>query len=156
MDSTSLMSSLPFNNAEIGSCDDIDNDSIKELTVNGNNYDQFQEIDPDINYYNNLFTCKYQDVSQFAKLKKKSNVITFIHTNIRSMSKKLNEFQLYLKMLNYNLSFIAVSETQLKSCDADTFPIQNYKHDYALRTNFNTLDFNQFSLLLNLFVLSTH
>ena len=48
-------------------------------------------------------------------------LIAFIHTNIRSMSKNLNEFQLYLKMLNY------------KSCDADTFPIQNYKHEYALR-----------------------
>ena len=74
MDSTSLMSSLPFSNAEIGSCDDTDNDSIKELTVNGNNYDQFQEIDPDINYYNDSFTCKYYDVSQFDKLKEKSNV----------------------------------------------------------------------------------
>ena len=53
---------------------------IIELTVNGNNYDQFQEIDPDINYYKDTFTCKYYDVSQFDKLKKKSNVIAFIHT----------------------------------------------------------------------------
>ena len=64
MDSTSLMSRMPFSNAEIESCDDIHNDSFNKLTVNSNNYDQFQEIDPDIIYYNDSFTCRYYDISQ--------------------------------------------------------------------------------------------
>ena len=57
---TSLMSSsVPFNNAEIESCDDIDDGSINELDINDNNQDQFHKIDPNITYYNDSVTSKY-------------------------------------------------------------------------------------------------
>ena len=72
MEDKITLSLMPFSSEDIRT-EDSKNKCFNQININGNNNDHFQELDPDINYYNETCTCNYYNVSQFKLLRKEKN-----------------------------------------------------------------------------------
>ena len=94
---TSNLSQLPFHLRGIDS-----NNSMIDYEIcdtDGNNNDYLETIDPDVNFYSDKY-CKYYTTKSFNEnLASNEHKLSFIHMNIRSAPKNLEEFKCYLKTL---------------------------------------------------------
>ena len=101
-------------------------------------YAPIYEIDPDINFYNEIdyhigSTCNYYMEDAFSSITKKmytsepsEKLFSICHLNIRSLQSNLNDFDMYLKSLNFEFSFIGVTETWLHDGNCDLYELSSY------------------------------
>ena len=90
--------------------------------------------DPDVNFFNDMrlttLSCDYFMESTFnakySKLPITKNCFSIIHSNVRSVSKNLSDFENYLSNLNCRFSVIALSETWLNETNSSLYRIANY------------------------------
>ena len=87
-----------------------------------------KDIDPDRNFHSNKIRSKYyfpHSFAQFIESKQLQSEISFLHTNIRSLKKNLEEFQHHvLSELNFRFTVIGVSETRIcdRECSSNFVP----------------------------------
>ena len=98
--------------------------------------------DPDIQYYNtvsniNMASCNYHLEDSLNKkieqLNIGSNCLSMIHSNIRSIPKNLNKFELYLRNLNIKFPIIGFSETWIQDHSTDRYSIKGYRGEHNYR-----------------------
>ncbi len=107
----------------------------------GNNALPLFDIDPDIQYFNEINQCYgvsdyfLEDtfVKKCSALSVHTKCFSIIHMNIRSMSKNLDAFVHYLSNLNYQFSIIGLSETWLKDSNVHTLSIAGYNQENLYR-----------------------
>jgi hypothetical protein len=103
--------------------------------------DIFNDIDPDQNYLREFRgsttrNCKYYYSSKLldeisTKLPKID--IGLIHLNIRSTPKNFNTFLPTLHATGIDFNTVALTETWLRSSNADCYCIPNFNHEYLTR-----------------------
>ena len=108
-----------------------------------NSHNPIFDTDPDLQYFNDttyintFMNCEYFLEQSFIKKCKDydMSVSTFslIHLNIRSFSKNISEFESYLSTINYNFSFIGLTETWLTMNNAHLYDLKGYSHIYQCR-----------------------
>ena len=99
------------------------------------------DVDPDVQFYNNhcntVSPCDYYLEDSFnAKCTNENidmNCFSMVHTNIRSISKNLNNFDNYLGGLDHKFSIIAVSESWLKDHSVDRYGLHGYNSEHKYR-----------------------
>ena len=120
-----------------------------EHDVNDNYTLDIDEIDPDINYFNNFVTfnnddtCKYYSIDgfneeyfqKFPSMQRENDLFSLIHVNIRSMSCNISTFEHFLESLNLDYYIIGLSETWLNQDNNDLFTIQGYSCVNNYRTS---------------------
>ena len=81
--------------------------------------------------------CQEYSVEQFkANHEIVSNSCSFFHLNIRSLSKHYDDLVTFLEMLHYNFSFLALTETWLRSnTDSSLFNLPEYNMLTSNREN---------------------
>ena len=103
---------------------------------------QINDADPDLQFYQSMCNkalnrCEYHLENSFnqniTKLNISSKSFSIIHTNIRSISKNLNNFDTYLNSLNHEFSVIGLSETWLKPDTVDIFGLDGYNSEHTYR-----------------------
>ena len=73
------------------------------------------DIDPDLNYLNNLSKSKYYDETLFNQSFRKTSHFSLIHLNIKSVPLHFTEFMSYFDTLDIDFKIIALSETAINS-----------------------------------------
>jgi hypothetical protein len=113
------------------------------------NYDNLNipnmDSDPDLQYFNdttfidNLSKCDYYLPEDFNKLLKdndmKNGILSFIHSNIRSLPKHHDELQMFLTELDIEFDIIGLTETWLNEYNCDMYGIDGYTHFRIVRAN---------------------
>ena len=111
------------------------------------NYSPLCEIDPDVNFYNKIdshlgSSCNYYFEDYFLEaLSKKyepdpSNfAFSLCHMNIRSIKANISSFETCLDNLDFNFSFIGVSETWLTEHNCNLYGLQGYHFAEMHRSN---------------------
>jgi hypothetical protein len=104
--------------------------------------DIMEDIDPDTNYYNsddstNPNNCLYYHPNglnlESAKHSAKESLSIF-HVNIRSLRKNFSKLVLLLDSIDNKFNLIILTETWLKSHNADLFKIEGYDHEHITRS----------------------
>lgn len=118
-----------------------------EINDDVNNFEDIQDADPDIQYYNNelcinnIISCNYHLEDTFnSELEERcitNECFSLIHFNVRSMLKNFDEFYIYLINLNHSFSVIGLCETWLTNVNADYCNIPNYVSEHKFRSNRN-------------------
>jgi hypothetical protein len=125
----------------------IDIDALESMVYDpfdSNDNDQedvFSDIDPDQNYLseirgNIINNSKYFYTSNHRELlanKDNTQNSTFLHLNIRSIPKNLDNFIATMHASEMTLDLIGFSETWLKTSNADCYSIQDYTHEFLTR-----------------------
>lgn len=93
-----------------------------------------QDIDPEINFFNNLDNCNYVTVDQFNNSIKVEHSISIIHSNSRSLNKNFQDIVDYLKEFNGPFSVIAISETWIGDGRCEDYEIPGYELNHINRT----------------------
>ena len=116
----------------------IDQDS---ETMDENNI--LDSINPDLNFYADCESIvkdsKYFSIDTFNEaiipnMSKKQH-FSLLHTNIRSMSKNLDNFVHQLHFIKHKFSCIGISETWLNEFNNDLFAMDGYTHTKNYRKN---------------------
>ena len=97
--------------------------------------------DPDLNCFTDLnqsliSDCRYlldEDSKAISAQFKKKEDLSFMHVNVRSISKNMDLLSLSLSNLNHTFSAIGISETWLNNDNAQNYGIENYNHVYRCR-----------------------
>jgi len=92
----------------------------------------FDNIDPDLNYFNSENQCTYFDVESIKDFVYESNNINIIHLNIRSANKNLDEFIVNLRRIKINFKIIVLTETWLNS-SSDWLDVPGYHAFHSIR-----------------------
>ena len=101
------------------------------------------DVDPDQNYLNELRgrqiqNCKYyySDVKVNELQEKIENIdISLLHLNIRSVPKNLDKLIPLIDQSQIKYNFVALTETWLRSENADVYGLEGYNHEYLTRDN---------------------
>ena len=120
---------------------DIDNMIFNPLSLNTNNELPLYDVDPDIQFYNEL-TNPSRNISKYfledafnnetAKDASMNNLSMF-HINIRSIIKKFNDLDCYLSLLKQKFSIIGISETWFSYQTYGLYEFENYSHTAMYR-----------------------
>ena len=101
-------------------------------------YSPNYKFDPDINFYHEINyqigpTCNYYMEDAFSSIIKNrynynepEKIFSLCHLNIRSLQANLNDFDMYLKSLDFEFSCIGVSETWLHDGNCDLYDLTGY------------------------------
>ena len=74
------------------------------------------DLDPDLNHFNEFKECKFFSQREFNdKFSNSKNSLGIIHINIRSINKNLDEFLAFLSQLSFCFSVVILTETWLMS-----------------------------------------
>ena len=93
------------------------------------------EIDPDMQFYSNShyiqnLNCDYYLEETFAKevedCSATRNSLSFFHLNIKSLPKHYDELEIFRKSLDYDFSFIGLTETWLDENKQDLYDLPGY------------------------------
>ena len=103
------------------------------------------DVDPDTHYLNHtavnsLNECKYFTSMSFEQELKdryilNSDKFSLFHLNIRSVSKNLNDLELFLSTMSFKFMCLGLSETWLYENIVDCANTAGYNHIYKCRTN---------------------
>ena len=106
-------------------------------------YLPLHEIDPDIQYFNNLpcfeiaSKCDYfLEQSFLDKIEGstfKEENFSLLNFNIRSMPKNLSKLDEYLFSLDFHFSLLGITETWLSETNASCYSVLGYNHEYLCR-----------------------
>lgn len=96
------------------------------------------ELDPDLQFYNSQLKLdknqKYLIEDEFNRYySTKTEYLSLIHYNARSLSKNFNKILCHLELLKHQFSFIGVSETWLHDNLTDFYNLDNYKIETVSR-----------------------
>ena len=108
------------------------------LDIDSCDTDRFDcEIDPGINFYNNVnLDCSYYTEQKFIHSISKKKGFSLIHFNARSLKSNFQSIQETLKNISYSFDVIAISETWLdENSDEDIFSIEGFKLYHTYRTH---------------------
>ena len=100
-------------------------------------------IDPDFQHFNYVtpgtLSSSYYVEDYFNKkceqLDVKSNPFCLMHMNIRSFSKNMDNFNMYLEFLNVKFSIIGLSETWGNDSPTDMYTPKGYNTEHQSRSN---------------------
>jgi len=120
-----------------------------EHVVNDNYTLDIDEIDPDINYFNNFVslnndsTCKYYSIDsfndeysqKFSSIQGKNDLLSLIHVNIRSVSCNFSTFEHFLESLKLDFNITGLSGTWFNQDNNDLFAIPGYSCVSKYRTS---------------------
>ena len=99
------------------------------------NYLPLNDIDPDLNLYNEMnlhigsrcsYFLEHSFKSKVSSMDIEGNMFSLCHMNIRSMKKNLYKLDAYLDTLDYTFTVIGLSETWLQDSNCDVYGIQGY------------------------------
>lgn len=91
-------------------------------------------IDPDNNFFNNInINTKYYTDSQFTNTFRKSEGLSIIHFNARSLKANLNKINYYLEGLPHKFDIIAISESCIKDNTSKEFNLDGYDVHHVVR-----------------------
>ena len=108
----------------VRTCSKYDIDSFDKSTL--------CDIDPDLNYLNNISKSEYYDETIFNQSFRKTSNFSLIHLNIRSVPLHFTEFMSYLDTLDIDFKIIAFSETAINSSHIN-YNIPNYNVEINFR-----------------------
>ena len=102
-----------------------------------NHESPLDDIDPDLNYYNELHflngvNCSYLNEDSLKKmydsqtLKTRKSSLSLFHMNIRSIPRNINAMSDYIDCLNVDFHVIGISETWLKEDNCGLYDIPGY------------------------------
>ena len=114
---------------------DIENMIFNPLSLNTKLDSQMYDIDPDIQFYNDINNPS-RHISQYYledafnhKVKENpSDCLSMLHINIRSIQNKINEYDCYMSLLHQKFSIIGVSETWLTEETYGLYEFEDYSH----------------------------
>lgn len=107
-------------------------------------YDPLEDLDPDINYYNeitarlNLESTYYTPDLFNSMINRETHnkkVFSLCHINIRSMPRNHNKLDIFFSLLNHKFDIVAMSETWFTGENVDSYKIDGYTHEYRIRQN---------------------
>ena len=113
----------------------IDNMIFNPFEINDHIETPMTEIDPDFQFFTDVqyidsTQCDYyledkfiSKISSDASLK---NSLSLFHTNIRSLPKHIDALELYLESLQFEFSFIGLTETRLNEYKEDLYSLKSY------------------------------
>ena len=90
------------------------------------------ETEPDMQYYTEInhiqsTQCDYhvEDtfIKAFAKCELEDNPLSFFHLNVKSIPKHYDDLEIYLKSLQFNFTFLAITETSFDENKEDLYDI---------------------------------
>ena len=91
--------------------------------------------DPDLNYYvSSDYYTEDSFSNQCLQLSANYFTLSLIHLNIRSSTKHLYEFEVYIKKINVDFSINVFSETWLNDNNATLYTLSGYNHICNYRT----------------------
>ena len=101
------------------------------------------DVDPDLQFFNDMYNNGSYNSSNYyiedtfnsrcQDLMLSSNCFSMIHLNVRSVTRNLSHFLLYLKLLNLKFSIIGLTETWFNETNVDVFSIPGYKSENNYR-----------------------
>lgn len=100
---------------------------------------EFDNIDPDINYFNNQnVNCNYyleDDINRIMNQNPDDNLCSFAitHWNIRSAPKNLESMEYYLQNVNIKFDIIGLTETWFNENNVNRYDMDGYVHEYNYR-----------------------
>ena len=105
-----------------------------DLNHDLNEYDMLKDLDPDVNFYNNIehtitSKCKYYFEDMFNREINENlsnDFLSMIHLNIRSAQKNLNDFESYLHTLEIKFKIIALTESWFHDSNASLYNLPGY------------------------------
>ena len=110
-----------------------------ELDAAENDSDLNDDLDPDVNFYNELKGKKslyYMHSELNDYIQKRPSDFSFVHLNCRSLKKNFDNLHLMLTNIDLKFDFIAVSETWLSdNNDLTCYKINGYNMEYVHREN---------------------
>ena len=108
------------------------------------NFSLCKDLDPDSNFYTQSSDCQYYSEGSFnnmlienqicADLNNNTTDFSLLHLNIRSISKKLDSFSIFLGSLSAKFSVIGITETWLDD-SSHTSNISGYNFIHHHRVN---------------------
>ena len=113
-------------------------DMFSHIDITLNNHESpLDDIDPDLNYYNELHflngvNCSYLNEDSLKKmydsqkLKTRKSSLSLFHMNIRSIPRNINAMSDYIDCLNVDFHVIGISETWLKEDNCGLYDIPGY------------------------------
>ena len=90
------------------------------------------DIDPDLNYLNNISKSEYYDETIFNQSFRKTSNFSLTHLNIRSVPLHFTQCMSYLDTLDIDFKIISLSETTINSSHIN-YNIPNYNVDINFR-----------------------
>lgn len=117
---------------------ELENQTFNPLLYNDLHNKIFDDIDPDVNYYNNQnINCNYYIEDSLNELLRsnKNNMHSFsmIHWNIRSAPRNLDSMDSYLQNINIKFDIIGLSETWFNENNIDRYHLEGYVHEHNYR-----------------------
>ena len=115
---------------------ELDNMIIEDRDDNS----MLSEIDPDLNMLFNMNdtiknSSRYFDTSHFrTSFDKHKHYFSILNANIRDMTTNLDKLKLFIEDLDYTSPIIGIKETWLKSHNVDCHFINEYFHEYDIRS----------------------
>ena len=102
----------------------------------------FNDIDPDNNVLNNLYSnldsvvqSAYYSINNYnSSFHNYSNFVLFIHQNIRSINNKFDDRSLFMQSLNKPPDVLVMSETWLSDTSKDHCNFNGYTAYHSVRT----------------------
>lgn len=77
--------------------------------------------------------CRYYDVPEFKSLTSSKNFFSFLHLNISSITKHLDDLESLLSSVNHHFKIIAISESRLTTSQTHNPLLEGY-HSYSTPT----------------------
>ena len=117
---------------------DLPEDLFSPIDITLDNHESpFDDIDPDLNYYNELHflngvNCSYMNEDSLKKmydshtLKTHKSYLSLFHMNIRSIPRNINAMSDYIDCLNIDFHVIGIRETWLKEDNCGLYDIPRY------------------------------
>ena len=110
---------------------------------NDNSNSPLHDIDPDIQFYNDLYSDSLQPCDYYleeifnAKVTKEKvgdQNCSMMHLNIRSVQKNIGTLESYLATLNHKFTIVGISESWLKDHNADRYGLSGYNAIHKYRS----------------------
>ena len=110
---------------------------------NDNSNSPLHDIDPDIQFYNDLYSdslqpcdCYLEEMfnAKVTKEKVGDQHFSMMHLNILSVQKNLGTLESYLATLNHKFTIVGISESWLKDHNADRYGLSGYNAIHKYRS----------------------
>ena len=98
-------------------------------------YSRVANEENEAEYDENLVTCHYYDVNEFATCRFNSNRnFSMLHLNIHSIQAHIEELEHLLNLLDHKFDIIAISESKLKDSPVVNIDIPGYNPPHCTNT----------------------
>ena len=103
----------------------------------------FDSVDPDVNHLNYMYPdlntnkeSEYYDVTKFNEnISFSDNNFSIINQNIRSLKANIDQFDCFMKTVNYKFDALCFTESWLNNDTKDLIHFDGFKSFHSLRTD---------------------